>query len=74
MLPVRRRLPLVDRAYHDLFMIVLITLILLLGGFVCLALAVFKEDERIRLVAAGLACWLLAELVQRIYELLILQA
>ncbi|WP_204047056.1 hypothetical protein [Microbispora siamensis] len=55
-------------------MIVLITLILLLGGFVCLALAVFKEDERIRLVAAGLACWLLAELVQRIYELLILQA
>ncbi|WP_182897501.1 hypothetical protein [Microbispora sp. H10830] len=72
-LPIRRHLPLVDLAYHDLFMIALITLILLLGGFICLALAVFKEDDRLRLVAAGLACWLLAELVQRVYELLILQ-
>ncbi len=72
-LTIRRCLPLVDLAYHDLFMIALITLILLLGGFICLTLAVFKENDRIRLVAAGLACWLLAELVQRVYELLILQ-
>ncbi|WP_185949297.1 hypothetical protein [Microbispora sp. KK1-11] len=54
-------------------MFALITLLLMLGGFICLALAVFKENDRSRLIAAGLACWLLPELIQRVYELLILQ-
>ena len=41
-----------------------LSLVLLIAGFICLALATFGVSApRINLLAAGLALWLLAELI-----------
>jgi hypothetical protein len=41
-----------------------VVLVLLVAGFICLALATFGvAPPRINLLAAGLALWLLAELI-----------
>ncbi|MEU6426510.1 hypothetical protein ABZ860_11455 [Microbispora sp. NPDC046973] len=51
-------------------MLALIELLLMLGGLICLVLAVFGHGDRLRWTAAGLALWLLAELVQHAYAVL----
>ncbi|MDX3110158.1 hypothetical protein [Nonomuraea angiospora] len=41
----------------------MITLLLLLGGFICFALAAFGVASRVNLLAAGLALWILVPLI-----------